>query len=112
MKMKRLLILTLLVMVSGVFGACDREAYGQVSVPQVFVDQADKAFQEVVSDRAVIDAKNQAIAAKDGEIAAKDTLIQALTEQGKLKDAQIADLAKLKCDTTSFLFVVKIKRCH
>ena len=87
-------------------------AVAQVSVPQVFVDQADKAFQEVVADRAVIDAKNQAIAAKDGEITAKDTLIKALTEQSKLKDAQIADLAKLKCDTTTLFFVVKIKRCH
>lgn len=102
-------------------------AFCQVVVSQDFIDTASKAAREAVADRATIAAKNETIAAKDETIAAKDdalkakdeallakdALLKAALDQNKLKDAQIADLSKLKCSKTKFLFgLIGVTRCH
>jgi hypothetical protein len=67
------------------------------------VDQAQKA--EIEARKAENAAKSDLIAALKREIEAKDILTRTLTEQNK-------DLARLKCDKTTFLFhLVTIKRC-
>lgn len=109
--MKKLIVLILCGVTSPVFA--------QVTVPQVFVDQADKAFLEVAKDREVIAAKDETIAAKNQALAAQalahdadQNLIAKLRADIKDRDVKIAELSLLKCDTTSFFFIIKVKRCH
>lgn len=81
-------------------------AFAQVEVSQSFVDLANKAAIEVKADREVIDAKNQALAAKE-------QLIAALIDKNKLLEAQNLELSKLKCSKTSVFFgLIKATRCH
>ncbi len=108
--MKILLVLTL----------CVSPIFTQTTVvPNVFVDQADKAFLEVAKDREVIAAKDETIAAKNQTIAANalthtadQGVIAKLQADIKDRDVKIAELSLLKCDTTSFFFIIKVKRCH
>jgi hypothetical protein len=80
---------------------------------QGFIDDANRAFVELKASREVIAAQKESLTAKDESIAAKNALIDALTSANTIKDAQIADLSKLKCSRTKFLFgVLSLTRCH
>lgn len=84
----------------------------QVTVSQGFVDDASKAFKEVVVLRAAVDAQKRLIAdldvlvaAQDRSAAAKDLVIKSQTEE-------ISLLRQLKCEQTSYFFgLVKKKKC-
>lgn len=79
---------------------------------QGFIDDANRAFVELKASREVIAAQKEAIDAKEESIKAKNALIDALTSANTIKDAQIADLTKLKCSKVSIFYVVSIKRCR
>ena len=77
----------------------------QVTVTQGFLDDSNRAFVELKASREVIEAQKTTITAKNELIAAQAESIAVLK-------AQVADLSKLKCDTTSIFLLIKIKRCH
>jgi hypothetical protein len=77
-----------------------------VEVSRSFLDDANRAFIELRASRAVIEADARTIVALTDADKSKAQLIEILT-------AQNADLAKLKCEKTSYFFgIVKTTRCR
>lgn len=75
-----------------------------VEVSQKFIDDANTAFREVVALRAANEALGKANAANA-------SAVDALKQVNELLKADNADLRKLKCDSGSFFFVIRWKRC-
>lgn len=88
-------------------------AQAKVEVTQEFVDDANRAFIEVVALREVKrthEAKDVVEAERDK---LKDELIESLRREVKFRDEQVELYRKLKCDKTSLLFgLIKNTRCH
>jgi hypothetical protein len=81
-------------------------------VPQKLIDRAAQSFQETIELRKAVDALETEIDTRKKLESAQSELITSLkTEIATLKD-QNAALAKLKCDSTTFFFVIKKRRCR
>jgi hypothetical protein len=76
-----------------------------VQVEQTFVDAANTAFKEVVALRSAVDALGKANTANANAV-------EAYKQVNDLLKADNADLRKLKCDSSSILFVIRWKQCR
>lgn len=100
------------ILVAGFVLALNVVGQSQVTVSQGFVDDASKAFKEVVVLRAAVDAQKRLIAdldlliaAQERSAGAKDLVIRSQTEE-------ISLLRQLKCEQTSYFFgLIKKKKC-
>jgi len=86
-------------------------ATAQISVSQKFIDDSDAAFREVVALRSANTALEASAKAEKARGDALSLLSESRAEFITLLKADNADLRKLKCDSTSFFFVIKVKRC-
>lgn len=87
-------------------------ASAQITVSQQFVDDANAAFREVVALRS---ANTALVGQVKAEQEAKDANVLLAASRADfitLLKADNTDLRKLKCDQTSFFWVIKIKRCR
>lgn len=82
-----------------------------LQVDQQFVDDANAAFREVVVLRTANAALEAAVKAEREAKEANALLAKSQAAFIDLLKADNADLRKLKCDSTSMFWVVKIKRC-
>ena len=82
----------------------------QISVSQGFVDDATKAFIELRAERAVSKAQEAEIQAKSDLIKTQSLLIESMKQSIESRDAQIAALAKIKCDKTKFFWGIISKQ--
>ena len=78
----------------------------KVEVDQSFVDMANKAAVEAKASREAIGALQDSVAALKTQITAQQELIDLQKSAITIRDAQIADISKLKCSHGSFLFFV------
>jgi hypothetical protein len=87
-------------------------ASAQITVSQQFIDDSNAAFREVIALRT---ANTALVGQVKAEQEAKDANALLAKSQAAFIDilkADNADLRKLKCDSTSIFWVVKIKRCR
>jgi hypothetical protein len=83
-----------------------------VPVPQRFIDKADQAFTEVIILRESVELLQTEVTIRKHKDALQSELIASLkTEIEALRD-QNKKLSALKCDTVTFFFVIKKKRCR
>jgi hypothetical protein len=89
-----------------------------VSVSQEYLNSSKRSFEEVVLLRAAVAAQQKAMEAMEERDAAKDQLtglqkilIDKQADELAAKDKQLEIYKKMTCDTSTFLFIFKKKRC-